>query len=334
MASRSKKVILTGMRPTGPLHIGHLLGALTLWETLQTKYDSYFLIADWQVLSEHMEKRTQVPQFAREMVADWIAAGLDPQQSTFVLQSHVPQLAELTFYFYFLVTVARARRNPTVKEEAKNVGLSADRDDISLGFLGYPVSQAADILLFKANLVPVGEDQAPHIEQTREVARTFNRLFGDTFPEPECMFTATPRVAGLDGRKMSKSLNNSIYLKDSDDEIIQKIKRAKTDSLGVFRYDHDGQPELANLINLYRAFTTHKVDAIEKKYMTAGYGKFKEDLAKAIIKKIAPIRARREELLKKPAQLDTIIKKGTKKAMAVAERTIKEVRSKVFPYTY
>ncbi len=329
-----KKVILTGMRPTGPLHIGHLLGALTLWEKLQTKYDSYFLIADWQVLSEHMEKRELVPQFVREMVADWMAVGLDPTKSTFVLQSKVPQLAELTMYYSFLVTVARARRNPTVKEEAAKVGISSDRDDITLGFLGYPVSQAADILLFKANLVPVGEDQAPHIEQTREIARSFNRLFGNTFPEPECMFTTMPRVLGLDGTKMSKSLNNSIYLKDSDEEIMNKVKRAKTDSLGTFRYDPKGQPELANLITLYRAFSTHHVDAIEKKYMTTGYGKFKEDLGKLIIKKIAPIRARREELMKKPSQLDTIIRKGTKKACIIGENTMREVRKKIFPYAF
>lgn len=329
-----KKIILTGMRPTGPLHIGHYLGALNLWAKLQKKYDCYFLIADYQVLSEHMDKHKEVPQYAREIVADWIAAGLDPKLSTFVLQSRIPQLSELTFYFSFLVTVARARRNPTVKEEAQNVGLDSSRDDISLGFLGYPVSQAADILLFKANLVPVGEDQAPHIEQTREVARSFNRIFGKTFSEPKAMFTKTPRILGLDGRKMSKSLNNAIFLKDSVEEIREKIKKAKTDSFSDIKYDPDKRPEISNLIDIYSAFSNETVAKIEDQFSGEGYMKFKSSLGELIIKKLEPIRRKRQELAKKPVQLDRILSVGTNRAIAAAEKTMEEVRSKIFPYKF
>lgn len=329
-----KKIILTGMRPTGPLHIGHYLGALNLWAKLQKKYECYFLIADYQVLSDHMDKHNEVPDYAREIVADWMAMGLDPKISTFVLQSRVPQLAELTFYFSFLVTVSRARRNPTVKEEAQNVGLDSSRDDISLGFLGYPVSQAADILLFKADLIPVGEDQAPHIEQTREVARSFNRIFGKTFQEPKAMFAKTPRILGLDGRKMSKSLNNAIFLKDSSEEIREKIKKAKTDSFPNLKYDPEKRPEISNLMDIYTAFSNESVAKIENRFSGEGYSKFKSALGDLIIKKLEPIRRKREELNKKPAQLDKILISGTKKAINVADKTMKEVRLKVFPYEF
>jgi len=194
-----KKIILTGDRPTGKLHLGHYIGSLKNRVALQDQYDTFIIIADFQVLIDHLEDSHQVEANIREIVLDYLSVGIDPTKSTIFIQSALPQLTELTTYLSMLVTVARLRRNPTVKAEAQRVGVDSERDNIVYGFLGYPVSQAADILLFRAHCVPAGEDQRPHIEQTRELAERFNKLFGEVFPVPELLVSETPKLPGLSG---------------------------------------------------------------------------------------------------------------------------------------
>lgn len=331
-----KKIVVSGMRPTGPLHIGHLLGTLKNWVSLQEsdEYERYFLVADYQVLDDHLPdvREGKIPENVKEMIADWIAVGLDPEKNYFVLQSQIPQLSELTFYFSYLVTVARLRRNPTLKEKASNVGIDSDKDQIALGFLGYPVSQAADILLFKGELVPVGEDQIPHLEQTREIARKFNRLFGKIFPEPKPLLSKSPRIMGLDGRKMSKSFRNAVLLSDSPEEIKKKIKRAVTDSGREIKYLPDKKPMISNLIRIYSEFSGMTTKEIEKKFEGKGYAEFKESLSELIIEKLQPIRSLREKILKDESLIKESLLRGIKKAKAVGEKTMVEVREVVFQY--
>src|SRR3989338_8260640 len=221
---QGREIILTGDRPTGKLHLGHYVGSLKNRVELQDEYDTFIIIADFQVLIDHLEDTHQVEANIREIVLDYLSVGIDPAKSTVFIQSAVPQLTELTMYLSMLVTVARLRRNPTVKAEAKRVDVDSEKDDIVYGFLGYPVSQAADILLFRTHCVPVGEDQRPHIEQTRELAVRFNKLFGEVFPLPDILVSEMPRLPGLSGEgKMSKSLGNAIYLSDSADLVRKKV---------------------------------------------------------------------------------------------------------------
>jgi tryptophanyl-tRNA synthetase len=212
-----KKRILTGDRPTGPLHIGHYVGSLENRVRLQDEYDCFFIIADYEVLTDHLKETEHTEQFIKQVLLDWLSVGLDPNKSTFFIQSKIPEIAELTMYFSMMVTLARLQRNPTVKEEFKASRLRA----MSYGFLGYPISQAADILIVRPDLVPVGDDNLPHVEQTREIARTFNGLFGEVFPVPEALVGEVPRLPGLDGQKMSKSKGNAIYLRDTPKEVRQ-----------------------------------------------------------------------------------------------------------------
>lgn len=220
MNNTDKQRILTGMRPTGKLHLGHYVGALENWISLQEKYDCYFLISDYQALGDYSEDVTKIRNSVIEVTLDWLSVGLNPKTSTFVVQSYVPEYAELTMLLSMITPKGMVDRNPTLKTEM------ARQKNVSLGFYNYPMSQVADILLSKANLVPVGEDQLPHIELTREVARKFNRIYDDIFPMPEALVGRVPRLVGIDGKaKMSKSLGNCIYLSDSKEEVEKKVKK-------------------------------------------------------------------------------------------------------------
>lgn len=328
-----KKVLLTGDRPTGKLHLGHLKGSLENRVKLQNEYESYFIIADYQVLYDHLEDSRKVAENTRELVLDWLAVGMDPEKATFFQQSAVPYIGELTQYFSYLVTIARLRRNPTVKEEAKNANIDVEKDQITYGFLGFPVSQAADILFVKAEVVPVGEDQVAHIEQTREIARSFNRHFGETFPKPIPLLSDTPRLPGLDGfNKMSKSRNNAIFLADSPDEIRAKVMKAFTDPAKIKATDL-GHPETCPVCIYRQIFDktpAAKLALEDDRTGKRGCVQNKNELSEVLIEYLRAIRERRAEFAQEKGLIEDILQKGNKKANEVGAKTLAEVRKKVF----
>jgi tryptophanyl-tRNA synthetase len=315
----TRKKILTGDRPTGPLHLGHLVGSLQNRLKLQDDYDCYFIIADYQALTDHLKETELVEKHTTEIVLDWLSVGLSPEKSTFFIQSRVLEIAELTMYFSMLVTLARLQRNPTVKEEIKTSGIPR----ISYGFLGYPVSQAADILIVRAQLIPVGEDQLPHIEQTREIARTFNGLFKDIFPIPEGLVGTIPRLPGLDGQKMGKSANNAIYLKDSPAKIKNKINSAITDPERI-RATDPGHPETCNIYQYHIAFNQGNVSEIEQscRHGKIGCVTCKKDITERIIEYLSPIQEKRAFYQARPAIYQEAMKEGIKRTRREAKKTI------------
>lgn len=317
-----KKNILTGDRPTGQLHIGHYCGALKNRVALQNQYNTYVMIADVQALTDNFNNPEKVRKNVFEVTKDNLAVGIDPNKTTIFIQSMIPEIAELTVFYSNLVTIDRLKRNPTVKEEIQQKK-ELFKDDVTFGFLGYPVSQAADITAFQADLVPVGADQLPMIEQTREIVRKFNHIYGKTLKEPEAKIGDFPRVLGMDGRKMGKSLGNAISFTDSDDDIRQKIKGALTDELG-------GQ----NLLNLLGQFSDDQ-KSIEKFTMefkngTIRYAQFKPFLAEAIIQKLKPIKEKRAYFDQNPKLVEEILIAGTKKARELAKETLAKVKEKMF----
>lgn len=322
-----KKRILTGDRPTGPLHLGHYVGSLENRVRLQDEYECFFIIADYQVLTDHLYETEETEQNVKEITLDWLSLGLDPQKSVFFIQSKIPEIAELTMYFSMLVTVPRLQRNPTVKEEAKVAKVG--KREISYGFLGYPVSQAADILVVRANLVPVGEDQLAHIEQTREIARTFNRVFGKVFPVPEALPGRFPRLPGIDGQKMSKSRNNAIYLKDSPEEVAKKVMRAYTDPTRIHTTD-PGHIKGNVVLAYLEAFNPDKqeVEKLKKKYRAGRIGDVavKKRLIEVLNNFLDPIRQRRREFESKPEVIRQALISGTERAQKEATETLKLVR--------
>ena len=317
-----RKIILTGDRPTGQLHIGHLCGALKNRVLLQKEYQTYVMIADVQALTDNFNNPQKVRKNVFEVAMDNLAVGIDPSQSTIFIQSLIPEIAELTVFLSNLVTIDRLKRNPTVKEEIQQKK-ELFKDDVTFGFLGYPVSQAADILVFQSDLVPVGEDQLPMIEQTREIARKFNKIYGETFKLPEAKVGDFPRVLGMDGRKMGKSLNNSITFTDSPETIREKIKGALTGKVGG-----------KNLLSLFKQFSDEKklFEKFQKEYAndTIKYSELKPILAESIIGKLEPIRKKRKYYEDNPKIVEEILIKGTKKARVVAIATLKEVKEKMF----
>ncbi len=321
-----KKRILTGDRPTGPLHIGHLFGSLHNRVALQRDYDTFVIIADVQALTDNFKTPEKVRDNVREVLLDNLAVGVDPTQATFFIQSLIPEIAELTVYFSNLVTIARLQRNPTVKQEIKDKR-AVFGDNVTFGFLGYPVSQAADISFLRAHTVPVGEDQLPVLEQTREILAKFNSLYGETFPLPEALVGTGRRILGIDGNaKMSKSLGNCIYLKDDDATIRAQIKRAKTDTDGRIVYDPATKPEVSNLLTIFSLASGHSIPELEQQFAGSGYGAFKEQLAEALIALIAPIRERRATLAARPTELDDILQTGITKTRSEAQATMQLVR--------
>lgn len=317
-----KKTILTGDRPTGQLHLGHFCGALKNRVLLQDEYQTYVMIADVQALTDNFNNPEKVRKNVFEVAMDNLAVGIDPDKSVIFIQSLIPEIAELTIFFSNLVTIDRLKRNPTVKEEIQQKK-ELFKDDVTFGFLGYPVSQAADILAFQADLVPVGADQLPMIEQTREIARKFNRIYGETFKLPEAKVGDFPRVLGMDGRKMGKSLNNAITFTDSPETIREKIKGALTGKTG-------GQ----NLLSLFEQFSDDKklVEKFKKEYKTDAikYSELKTILAESIIEKLKPVREKRKQYEDNPKIVEEILFEGTKKARVVASETLKKVKEKMF----
>jgi len=319
-----KKRILTGDRPTGQLHLGHYVGTLKNRVKLQDEYDCFFIIADLQVLTDHLEDYRSIEANVFEVMCDYLAVGLKPE-NTFFVQSQVPELAELTMYFSFLVTLPRLQRNPTVKEEARTYGVKK----LSYGFLGYPISQAADILAFKADLVPVGQDQLPHIEQAREIACSFNRVFGkEIFPLPKPLVGEVPVLIGTDGaNKMSKSLDNFIAFAHSPEETERRILNMVTDRKRLYRKD-PGHPDECCAFKYWSIFVPTDTLLVRQECETAARGckECKAQLTVKLNEHLAEIRERRQYYASQPDIIWDILATGTKRARTVAAETLAEVR--------
>ena len=246
-----KKRILSGMRPTGPLHMGNLLGALANWVKLQDEYDCFYFIADWHALTSDYEDTARVKDYTKEIIIDWLSAGLTPEKSTLFVQSQIKEHAELFLILGMITPVPWLERNPTYKEQITEI---SNKDLSNFGFLGYPILQAADIIMYKPYGVPVGVDQAPHVEITREIARRFNHIYGNVFPEPELILTETPKILGMDRRKMSKSYGNAIFLSDAPEQIREKVSRMITDPQRARRSD-PGNPDVCNVFSFHKLYT-------------------------------------------------------------------------------
>jgi len=323
-----KKIILSGMRPTGPLHIGHLFGALKNWKKLQDEgYKCFYMIADYHALSTEYANPRKIKEYVEEMAIDFISSGLDPEKSTIFIQSLVPEHTELHLIFSMIVPIPYLERNPVYKEQIEEL---KDKELHTYGFLGYPVLQAADILIYKANFVPIGIDQLPHLELTREIARKFNYLYGETFPEPEPLLTETPKIPGTDGRKMSKSYNNCIFLKDSPEIIEEKVSKMFTDPKRIYRRD-PGHPETCPVFAYHKIFNEKRVGEIEKdcKGAVIGCTDCKKELGKKIVEYLEEIRKKREKIEKNKKDLMEILLEGSKKARETAIKTIYEVKEKI-----
>ncbi|MBU1098549.1 MAG: tryptophan--tRNA ligase [Ignavibacteriae bacterium HGW-Ignavibacteriae-2] len=318
----SKKRILSGMRPTGKLHIGHYVGALENWIKLQNDYESYHLIADYHVLTTNLDT-SEIYNNSIEMVIDWIAAGLDPAKSLIFRQSQIKEHAELYLIFSMLVTTARLERNPTLKEQVRDLNI----ENMIYGHLGYTVLQSADILLYKGQAVPVGEDQVPHVEITREIARKFNNQYGLVFQEPEPLLTNFSRLQGLDGdAKMSKSLNNTILLSDEPEEVKQKLRKAVTDPLKVRRND-PGRPEVCLVFTYHKKFNHENVSEIESGCKSGELGcvDCKMKCVEKINMFLEPIIYKRKQMENDIDAVKNIIADGENKAKIVAASTMDEV---------
>lgn len=327
---RKMQRVLTGDRPTGNLHIGHYFGSLKKRLELQEsgKYDQYILIADVQALTDNFNNPEKVRKNVREVAIDYLSVGIDPNKTTIYIQSMIPEVAELTVYYSNLVTIARLERNPTVKTEiAQKKDLFGE--SVTYGFLGYPVSQAADITAFNGELIPVGEDQLPLIEQCREIVRKFNHIYGEVLIEPKAVLSDGKRIKGLDGNeKMGKSLGNAIYLRDSEEEITKKVMSAITDPNRI-KKDDPGNPDICMVAYYHNLFT--EKEAVQKVCEECKQGKrgcvaCKKELANNIINALAPIREKRKYYESHPEEVDKILIDGTNKARKVAQETMKTVK--------
>lgn len=324
-ACGKRKRILSGMRPTGKLHLGNYLGALENWVVLQQSYDNFHMVADWHTLTTNYEDLSQLRQNTTDIVIDWLAAGIDPQQSPIFVQSHIKEHAELHLIFSMLVTVSRLERNPTLKEQARELGLE---NTMSYGHLGYPILQAADILIYRADAVPVGEDQLPHVEIAREVARRFNYVYQrEVFPEPEPKITRFGRLPGLDGNRMSKSVGNTISLADPPDAIAMKVMRAVTDPQKIRRGD-PGRPEVCLVYTYHTKFNPGEVPQIETDCRSGALGcvACKKNLATKLADYFAPLRERRAYYESHPHEVAAIIEAGDHRARLEAQATMAQVR--------
>lgn len=320
--------IVSGMRPTGRLHLGHLHGALKNWLKLQENYRCYFFVADWHALTTDYASPQGINPSTREMVTDWLSVGLDPNRSTIFRQSRVKEHAELHLLFSMITPVPWLERNPTYKDQIKEL---TDKDLSTYGFLGYPVLQAADITIYKAHKVPVGVDQAPHVELTREIVRRFNQTYRPIFPEPEVLLTEAQKVPGLDGRKMSKSYNNAVFLADTPEEIDQKLSRMMTDPARVRRTD-PGEPEKCPAFQLHKIYCTpEEINTVSKGCRTAGIGclECKKVMIKHVINDLEPFREQRAMYEKNPDQVEAVLTAGNAIAQQKAQETMVEVREAV-----
>ena len=324
--STERKRVLSGMRPSGLLHLGHWLGVLDNWKALQEQYDCFFFVADWHALSTNYADTSRIREFVREMLIDWLAAGIDPARSTLFIQSRVPEHAVLHLLFSMIIPISWLERNPTYKEKQEEI---KERDLSTYGFLGYPVLQAADILLYKADFVPVGKDQLPHLELTRELARRFNSLYKPVFPVPQEHLTKFPKVLGTDGRKMSKSYGNTINLSDSEPVVRQKLKTMVADPARVRRHD-PGNPDVCPVFDFHKIFSPLPViDQVNRECRTAEIGCIdcKKLVADRIVERMAPMWEARAKLTNDPKQLEEVIEEGSRRAASVAHRTLEEVNA-------
>ena len=321
-----KQRVVSGMRPTGKLHIGHYHGVLENWVKMQDSFDCFFFVADWHSLTTEYADTSGMAQSIREMVLDWVAFGLDPVKCVIFRQSLVPHHSELNLILSMVTPVSWLERCPTYKEMQDNL---ETKDLSTFGFLGYPVLMAADIILYKATRVPVGQDQLPHLEITREIARRFNHLYGGVFPEPEALLTETPKLPGLDGRKMSKSYNNSIYLSDTAEETSKKIMGMMTDPARVRRND-PGDPDICVAFNLHRIYVSQEkreeiIPACRN--ATIGCVECKKILVGCMNEQLAPFRARRIELAANPGFVDELLQEGSRRASLISDAVMTEVRT-------
>ena len=323
-----KKVIVSGMRPTGKLHLGHLHGALMNWKRLQKDYKCYYFIADWHALTSEYASTDIIRESTYEIIMDWISSGLDPEICTFFRQSSIKEHAELHLIFSMMTPLPWLERNPTYKEQLNEL---SQKNVYTYGFLGYPVLQAADILMYKANGVPVGEDQAPHVELTREIARRFNNLYGEVFPVPDVLLTPTSKILGMDRRKMSKSYGNAIFLTDTDEEIDAKVSQMITDPQRARKTD-PGDPNICNVFTFHEIYSnTENVETIRNECPKAGIGcvECKRLMAASLKKGLEPIRTKRQELESDIGRVKEIMEEGNKKSRAIARKTMEEVREAV-----
>ncbi len=321
-----KPRILSGMRPTGPLHLGNLMGALDNWVSLQDTYDCFFSIVDWHSLTTDYADPSDIHDNVVEVATDWLAAGLDPERSTLFIQSLVPEHAELHLLLSMVVPVPWLQRVPSYKEQQKQL---TGKDLSTYGFLGYPLLQTADILIYKADAVPVGEDQAAHVELTREIVRRFKNLYGPVFPEPKTLHTAAKRIPGTDGRKMSKSYDNAVYLKDDPDTVRKKIRPMLTDPARKRRTD-PGDPDKCPVFDLHKAFSSKETrEWATEGCRTAGIGCLdcKAKLTDHMLERLAGIHTKRPEFASRPDTVWDILREGSKRARAVAQATMDEVRA-------
>jgi len=324
---KNKKRIVTGDRPTGRLHIGHYFGSLKNRVKLQDEYESFILVADVQALTDNFDNPEKVKKNVREIVMDNLAVGIDPKKATIYLQSMIPEIAELTVFYSNLVTISRLQRNPTVKTEIVQKK-ELFGESVTYGFLGYPVSQAADITALQGALVPCGEDQLPLIEQTREIVRKFNSIYGEILVEPEAILSNNKRIKGLDGNeKMGKSLGNEIYLADSEEEITKKVMSALTDPKRI-KKDDLGNPEVCMVSYYHKLFSENEVETIcdECKKGQRGCVACKKQLIQNIMKELAPIQKRRKYYEEHPEEVDRILIVGTMRAREEAKKTMKKVK--------
>ncbi len=310
------------MRPTGKLHLGHLVGALDNWVSLQHDYESFFFVADYHALTTNLVT-SNIEDDSRDMVLDWLAAGIEPAHSPIFRQSQIKEHAELFLILSMLISTSRLERNPTLKEQVRDLA----QGSISYGHLGYPVLQAADVLIYKADCVPVGEDQVPHLEFSRELARRFNAQYGSIFPEPEPKLTLFPRVPGLDRNKMSKSLNNGVLLNDEPETVKTKLRGAITDELKVRKND-PGRPEVCLIYTYHKIFNPAEAPEIEINCKSGALGcmECKQKCGAKINERLAPIIEKRKEIEAQPHLVGEILADGERRARAVAQATMEEVR--------
>lgn len=323
-----KKRILSGMRPTGPLHLGNLHGALANWKSMQDDYECFFFIADWHALTSDYDTTAPIQGYVMDIFLDWLSVGLSPEKCTLFVQSHVKEHAELFLLLSMITPLPWLERNPTYKEQIDQL---KNKDLSTFGFLGYPVLQAADIIMYKANGVPVGIDQAPHVELTREITRRFNYFYGDIFPIPETILTETPKILGLDRRKMSKSYNNAIFLSDSPEQIRKRVGEMITDPQRARRTD-PGNPDVCNVFSFHQLYsdqeTVKRIDP-ECRQAKIGCVECKQEMAESLVQVLAPIREKREYYEAHPDIVMAIAEEGNRKAQETACQTMEEVRKAV-----
>ncbi len=322
----SKQRVLSGMRPTGKLHLGHLVGALDNWKQMQEEYDCFFFAADWHALTTEYAETDIIRNSIREMMIDWLSVGISPEKSVLFIQSRIKEHAELHLLLSMITPVPWLERVPTYKEQQQEL---TNRDLSTYGFLGYPLLQTADIIIYKAHKVPVGIDQVPHVELSREVARRFNFFYGPVFPVPDPLLTEVPKLLGIDGRKMSKSYDNAIFISDPPEEIRRKTSAMFTDPNRIRKSD-PGNPDICNVFSFHKVYsdpeTVIRVNR-ECRQATLGCVEDKKNLAETLVCYLAPLQEVRERFLRNPSLVEEILEDGCQRARSIATRTMEEVRA-------